>query len=178
MDELPLFSRWSADKHEEDGGPEGREIAARDEGNFQAPDVTSATATPQGPVGHENFPCLHPNSTPPPFWDQFLYWPGTDSTPVLSPVSLTLFLTFNSLFINLFIPSLLILYISVALNHKPRIEFLVQFILFQSFLIWLRAVGGFKLEQKRKMLIWASALTFIKLLWGLKVQSKYPDPNW
>lgn len=112
MDErLPLFSRWSADKHghaEEDGGPKGREIAARDEGNFQAPDVTSATTTPQGPAGHGNFPCLHPNSTPPPFWDQFLYRPGTGSsraaTPVLSPVSLTLFLTFNSFFINLFLP--------------------------------------------------------------------------
>lgn len=68
MDErLPLFSRWSADKYrhaEEDGGPEGREIAARDEENFQAPDVTSATTTPKGPVGHGNFPCLHPNSTP------------------------------------------------------------------------------------------------------------------
>lgn len=110
MDErLPLFSRWSADKYrhaEEDGGPEGREIAARDEENFQAPDVTSATTTPKGPVGHGNFPCLHPNSTP-------LLHSGTSSSTGLEltllgqellPVSLTLFWTFNSLFINLFLP--------------------------------------------------------------------------
>lgn len=70
MDErLPLFSRWSADKHghaEEDGGPEGSETAARDEGNFQAPDVTSATTTPQGPCGAWELPLsppkLHPSS--------------------------------------------------------------------------------------------------------------------
>lgn len=123
MDErLPLFTRWSADKPghaEEDSEPEGREIAARDEGSFQAPDVTSATTTPQGPAGHGNFTRPHPNSTPSPFWDQFLHWPGTDSgwpkTPGLWLVSLTLFLTLNSLFINLFLPVFPFSYTSMCL---------------------------------------------------------------
>lgn len=78
MDErLPLFTRWSADKPghaEEDGGPEGKEIAARDQGIFQAPDVTSATTTPQGPAGHGNFTSLHP-----------LLHSGTSSSTGLGP---------------------------------------------------------------------------------------------
>lgn len=41
---------------------------------------------PRGLAGHGNFPCLHPNSTPPPFWNQFLYWPGTDSSQAATPV--------------------------------------------------------------------------------------------
>lgn len=66
---LPLLRRPAADQpmdtrpgrkgSSRDGGKEG---GGREEG--RAPDVTSATTAPQGPPGHGNLACLHPELPP------------------------------------------------------------------------------------------------------------------
>lgn len=93
---LSLLSRHTADKpwHGEEDIRPGRKGGSRDEGREgdQAPDVTSATTTPQGPPGHGNLALLHPNPppilrpVPPPAWDLFCL----AGTPALPLVSLTL----------------------------------------------------------------------------------------
>lgn len=91
---LPLLGRPAADKpghREEDTGP-GRKGSSGDEGREggRPPDVTSATATPQGPPGHGNFARLHPalppsmlRPVPPPVWD-LLCLAGTPALPLIS----------------------------------------------------------------------------------------------
>lgn len=89
--------RWTPDRRE------GKLWRWREGG--RAPDVTSATTTPQGPAGHGNLTCLLPKTpshTPPILLEEHFYWPGVCSAwprsaflPPFFPTSIRLSLTFG-----------------------------------------------------------------------------------